>query len=71
MVGEGDDGVDIGAAEDVAEVFVGGAAFVDAGGLIAGLVPFDEVAGELSAGEGAVPVAGGLAVEIADGDGAL
>ena len=69
VVGKGDeDGVDIGASEDVAEVFVGGAAFVGAGALFAGVVPFDEVAGGFAAGKGTVPVAGGLAVDVADGE---
>ena len=58
MVGEGDeDGVDVGSAEHVAEVFVGSAAFVIAGSLCASVVPLDEVAGGFATGEGAVPVA--------------
>jgi len=68
MVREGDEhGVDIGAAEQVAEVFVDGATLVDPRLASAAVMPFDEVAGGFAPGDAAVPVARGLPIDIANG----
>ena len=62
------DGVDIAPAQDLAEVAPGVAAAVGAVAAILGVVLLDQPPGRLAAADLALPVAGALAVDVADGD---
>ena len=62
------DGVDVLAAQDFAEIDAGVAAAIGPGGLVLGVMLFDQPLGRLAAADLAVPVSGALAVHVADGD---
>ena len=61
------DGVDVLAIEQFAEIDEGVAALVLARLLVGGVMLLDETPGRFTAGDGAIPVAGAFAVDVADG----